>query len=200
MDADAAPKRTSLTHPIDVLWVDTAAFGGPGRLGLSYAPGKKGRAPASGIEWDRDLTADLERLAEVHRVDVLVSLMEPFEYEELGIPDMLHEVAQRGIEVVHLPIVDGQAPQPEQAQAVKTVLANARGALSAGRNVVIHCRGGQGRTGMLAAALLATYGHDAHAAIDIVRAAQPRAVESQVQQAYVESVALDSARSGPAAR
>lgn len=186
--------RTSITHPIDVVWVDPAAHGGSGRLGLTYAPGKSGRAPASGIEWDRDLTVDLDRMQEHHRVGVLVSLMEPFEYEELRIPNLFEEARARGIEVVHLPIADGQAPQQHQAEAVEDLLESTRNDLAAGRNVVIHCRGGQGRTGMLAAALLTTYGHDAESAIGMVRAVQPRAVESPVQQAYVESVAVATAR------
>ena len=181
--------RTSTTHPIDVLWVDPGAHSGAGRLGLCYAPGKSGRAPASGIEWDRDLAVDLDRLKEDHGVDVLVSLMEPFEYEELRIPGLFEEARARGIDVVHLPIEDGKAPQQQQTKAVEELLERARAELAAGRNVVIHCRGGQGRTGMMAAALLTTYGHGADSAIAIVRAVQPRAVESPVQRHYVESVA-----------
>jgi len=182
-------KRTSTSHPIDVMWVDPAAHGGSGRLGLTYAPGKRGRAPASGIDWDRDMQADLERLRDAHHADVLVSLMEPFEYEELRIPTLFDEAHSRGIEVAHLPLVDGQAPAQEQAEAVAGLLDRARRDLAHGRNVVIHCRGGQGRTGMVAAALLTTYGHDAQTAIDIVRAVQPHAVASQVQQEYVATVA-----------
>lgn len=186
--------RTSITHPIDVLWIDPAAHAGSGRLGLSYAPGKRGRAPASGIEWDRDLTADLDRLTEHHHVDVLVSLMEPFEYAELGIPSLFEEARARGIEVVHLPIADGRAPEHHRAAAVEVLLESARNDLAGGRSVVIHCRGGQGRTGMMAAALLTTYGHGAESAIGLVRAVQPRAVESPVQREYVESVALATAQ------
>src|SRR5690606_26095105 len=106
-------KRTSTSHPIDVMWVDPAAHGGSGRLGLTYAPGKRGRAPASGIDWDRDMQADLERLRDAHHADVLVSLMEPFEYEELRIPTLFDEARSRGIEVAHLPLIDGRAPAQE---------------------------------------------------------------------------------------
>lgn len=181
--------RTSTTHPIDVGWVDPATHGGVGRLGLTYAPGKCGRAPASGIEWERDLTLDLDRLRGHHGVDVLVSLMEPFEYDELNIPTLLDDARARGIETMHLPIPDGEAPPQEQSDNARQVLDMVRRHLAAGRSVVIHCRGGQGRTGMMAAALLTTYGHAAGAAIASVREVQPRAVESVVQQAYVGLVA-----------
>lgn len=184
--------RTSTTHPLEVFWVAATAHGGSGRLGLTYAPGKCGRAPVSGFDWQRDLGLDLDRLRHHHGADLLVSLMEPFEYELLGIPTLFDEARARGIEVTHLPIVDTLAPTPEQEPAVHALIGRVRDALAEDRAVVIHCRGGQGRTGMLAAAVLATYGHDADSAIAIVRAVQPRAVESQVQQAYVEAIAAAS--------
>lgn len=178
--------RTSDTHPIEVQWIDPGAFTGPGRLGLTYAPGKCGRAPVSGIDWQRDLDKDLDRLRDHHGTDILVSLMEGFEYEDLKVPGLIEGAKARGIEVIHLPIVDGAAPSDDQAPAVIDLMNRIRAGLSAGETVVIHCRGGQGRTGMLAAALLTTYGHDAEAAIATVRRAQPKAVESATQQRYVE--------------
>ena len=170
-------------------WIEAGAFTGPGRLGLTYAPGKCGRAPVSGIEWQRDLDTDLERLRHHHGTDVLVSLMEGFEYEDLKVPQLFEGAKARGIEVLHLPIVDGFAPSDDLATAVIDLVERVRTGLAAGEIVVIHCRGGQGRTGMLAAALLTTYGHDAEAAIAIVRRAQPKAVESATQQRYVEAFA-----------
>jgi len=181
--------RTSDTHPIEVQWIDANAFTGPGLLGLTYAPGKCGRAPASGIEWQRDLDTDLDRLRQHHGTDVLVSLLEDFEYEDLKVPGLFEGAKARGIEVIHLPIVDGSAPSEDQAPAVTDLMDRVRTGLAAGETVVIHCRGGQGRTGMVAAALLTTYGHDAATAIATVRRAQPKAVESTVQQHYVETFA-----------
>ncbi|HET8986298.1 MAG TPA: cyclin-dependent kinase inhibitor 3 family protein [Trueperaceae bacterium] len=186
--------RTSLTHPLDVFWIDPAAHGGSGRLGLTYAPGKCGRAPVSGVDWQRDLGLDLDRLRGHHAADLLVSLMETFEYELLGIPTLFAEARARGIEVVHLPIVDTEAPATHQVPEVFELIGDVRDALAKGRTVVIHCRGGQGRTGMLAAAVLTSYGHGADAAIALVRAVQPRAVESSAQQRFVENAADRYAR------
>jgi protein-tyrosine phosphatase len=174
---------------LDVFWIDPAAHGGSGRLGLTYAPGKCGRAPVSGVDWKRDLGLDLDRLRSHHGTDLLVSLMETFEYELLGIPSLFEEARARGIEVVHLPIVDTEAPGVEQVQDVFQVMNTVRRALEENRTVVIHCRGGQGRTGMLAAAVLTSYGHASDEAIGLVRAVQPKAVESSAQQRFVETTA-----------
>ena len=53
--------RTSTTHPLRVDFVDTADLKLPGRLGLTFAPGKKQRHAQTG-SWDRDLEIDLRAL------------------------------------------------------------------------------------------------------------------------------------------
>lgn len=177
--------RTSETHPIDVFWVERSAYDGSGRIGLTFAPGKHDVGMSSGIVWKRSLITDLNRLRYHHGVDVLISLLEPFEYDMLNIPNLFDEACARGIEVVHFPIVDGQVPRPDQAKAVASLIGNARDAVGNGKSVVIHCRAGLGRTGTVAAMLLATYGHDAESAVAAVRRVQPGAVETHVQHEYI---------------
>jgi protein-tyrosine phosphatase len=52
---------------------------------------------------------------------------------------------------------------------------------------VIHCRGGLGRSGTVAAACLVALGHGPAEAIERVRAARPGAVESRSQEEWVRS-------------
>ncbi len=194
---DRAP-RTSRTDPIEVFWVDEEALGTAGRLGLTFAPGKRGRGLVSGSLWQRKLGVDLDELRRVHRVDLLVSLMESFEYDDLEIPDLFEQARARGMRVLHLPIVDMQAPDPGQERDVLALIGAIRAALQAGENVVVHCRGGRGRSGTIAALTVASYGHAPGAAIDIVRQAQPQAVESPLQRAYVLRLGAELADGGPA--
>jgi protein-tyrosine phosphatase len=60
-------------------------------------------------------------------------------------------------------------------------------AARAGQTVVIHCRGGLGRTGTVAAACLVALGHAPETAIDSVRAARPGAVETPAQARWIEA-------------
>ena len=54
-----------------------------------------------------------------------------------------------------------------------------------GESVVVHCRGGLGRTGLIAVRLLVELGESPVSALVRVRAARPGAVETVEQEKYV---------------
>lgn len=57
--------------------------------------------------------------------------------------------------------------------------------LARGDKVLIHCRGGLGRTGVVAARLLIEAGTEPDLAAKLVRAARPGAIETWEQYQYV---------------
>ena len=57
--------------------------------------------------------------------------------------------------------------------------------LLVGQSIVVHCRGGLGRTGIVAARLLIELGEKPVTALERVRAARPGAVETAEQEEYV---------------
>ena len=183
----APDTRTSATHPIDVHWVPDLPT--DGAIGLTLAPGKHGPSYYHPAGWARDLDADLERLRQHHGADVLVSLMEDHEYDLLAVPDLRARARDVGLEVRHFPIADESVPPAWQDDAFAALVAGIRRALDDGRRVVVHCRGGVGRSGLVAAAVATTYCDDADAAIARVRRAQRFAVETDEQEAYVQRFA-----------
>jgi hypothetical protein len=74
--AAPAAARTSATDP---LGIDEAAAPGGGRIGMTLCPGKRQRGAAMG-DWERDLAADLARVAGWGAAAV-VTLMEQHELE-----------------------------------------------------------------------------------------------------------------------
>ena len=62
--------------------------------------------------WDRDLEADLTRFRSVFGIDVIVSLMQPPEYDHLGIADLASRAEALGIALILFPIKDRNAPGP----------------------------------------------------------------------------------------
>jgi protein-tyrosine phosphatase len=92
------------------------------------------------------------------------------------------------MEYISLPIPDRQAP-PSQS-AVATTLEEINADLSAGKNVVIHCRQGIGRSGLVGACLLITKGVSAGSAVDSVSAARGLPVpETEEQRLWIERYA-----------
>jgi protein-tyrosine phosphatase len=179
--------RTSVSSPLQVAFIESLAL--PGRLGLTMAPGKKGSS-YYGSPWGRDLDADLERLVSTYRTDLLVSLLEPHEYELLKIPDLLDRARERGMRVRHLPIRDvsvpGSAKRGEFAGLVDEIVSE----LEDGHTVVTHCRGGLGRAGMTAACVLVRSGLGPDEAIDTVRHFRKGAIETLEQERYIREFAI----------
>jgi protein-tyrosine phosphatase len=183
--------KTSLSHPLHVDWIDDLPT--PGALGLTLCPGKWG-ASLFGRPWARDLELDLACLRQEHRTDLLVSLMEDHEYADLRVPDLVPRARAHGLDVVRFPITDVNVPPPERHRDFDTLVDRLRAELDRGRRVVVHCRGGLGRTGLTAAALLTTYGDEPDQAIARVRAARRGAVETLEQEEFVAAFARRRSR------
>ena len=174
-----------MTKAIYVDFLDPGDTGLSGRIGMTIAPGKK----ADG-RWDRDLDADLIRLQEEYACDLLVSLMEDDEYRWLQIEDIFNRAPTHGIAVVRFPIKDVHSPRDGEMLQFVELTGQILEAARAGQTVVIHCRGGLGRTGTVAAACLVALGHAPGEAIARVRAARPGAVETLEQERWVEAYSL----------
>jgi protein-tyrosine phosphatase len=173
--------RTSDSDPFEVRWVELD--GVPGQLGIAMAPGRHDRAGA--VTWWRDLHADLRRLRHMHRAQFLVTLLTDEELRDLGIANLAEALDVHGLDAARLSIKDGSVPTPKQTDEAMELLYAIVSRLRDGQTVVVHCRAGQGRSGMMAAMALAVLGATPDEAVARVRAVQPRAVETVAQDAYV---------------
>jgi len=148
---------TSETHPITVSYVHSPNIPGQG-LGLTICPGKYQAVTFSGkMSWERNLDIDLRRLREEFHGTVLVPLIEyPDEYQRLRVPNLVERAVEFGFRVVPYSITDGGVPQNMVTFVtfVRQLLALWR----AGHNIIIHCMGGLGRTGLVAACCIIASG------------------------------------------
>ncbi len=195
---------TSLDPPLRVDWIgaDELGDGRPGRLGLTFLPGKHGvstRYP--GRIYRRELERDLATLREVG-VRRLLLLVEGWELERWGDGRIVERGAAHGVSVDHRPLVDGSAPAT--MAEMDDMLAALHESRRAG-DVAVACMGGVGRTGTVAACALVAAGLGAAEAISRVRAVRhPEAVETPDQEAFVRAyerhVAVRPDRYGNVAR
>ncbi len=113
-------------------------------------------------------------------VDAVVSLLTSQENEELGL-DSEPDLAQpRGVRFVSLPIEDRGVPSSweDAARAVERV----GQMLRQGKNVVIHCRQGIGRSGMITAAVLVKSGFSPDDALSLISDARGVSVPETPEQ------------------
>lgn len=181
--------RTSVTHPLQIAEVRAApSFG---RIGITFCPGKHDAAAMTG-GWARDLGADLDAIRAWGAV-LVISLIEPAELKLLRVPQLGEEIARRQMRWLHLPIPDYQPPTAAFEASWATEGSGVRELLRGGSDIVVHCRGGLGRAGMIAARLLVELGVPAPAAITQVRTVRRGAIETPAQKAVVErATAMDT--------
>ena len=163
------------------LRVDQIPFPGSqhqsGAIGLTILPGRKDRG--------RDLGEDLAVL-KAGGYQQIVCLITRDEFERYGVKDLAQQYAASGFDVRYFPIPDQGVSQPDAMHATVDWMHEQ---LTAGRNVLLHCVGGLGRSGTVAACYLVKYGDLAPAAaIEAVRQARsPRAIETRRQSDFIRS-------------
>ena len=176
--------RTSGSHPLEIAAVQPRA--GLGRIGITFCPGKIQRGGMTG-PWERDLSVDLDAVR-IWGAAVIVTLLEAHEIAELSVASLGYEARVRGLEWLHLPIRDISTPSAHFEQKWVEAGESLRARLRDGFDIVVHCKGGLGRAGTIAARLLVELGTSPKVAIQQVRDARPGAIETSAQQAHVESI------------
>lgn len=189
MGTSTSPEADPLDPPLRVDWVDRddLADGRPGRLGLTFLPGKHGpsfRYP--GRVYRRQLDRDIGSLIDAG-VGYLALLVEDHELERWGDPGIVERAAAGGLTVGRWPMPDGSTPR--DVAGMDAILAEIDRRRER-TDVAIACMGGVGRTGTVAACALVAAGWAPAAAIaEVRRVRHPTAVETAEQEAFVDAFA-----------
>lgn len=158
-----------------------------GRLGLGCCPGHRlNLSPLAVLQQRQSMKEDLALIA-AWKPHAVLSLMEEHELISVGAPVQLltQELTRHGIDWLHLPIVDMEAPDERFETAWVDLWPRLDKELQQGGRVFIHCYAGLGRTGTVAALILMQYGMSDLDAIRAVRAARPGSVQSLEQEDYL---------------
>lgn len=116
----------------------------PGKLFLSSRP--------RGGDWLEDELSGWQR----YGIDSVVSLLTTEEEQELGLVDEASEARKHDLAFLSYPISDRGIPS--NPSTLDNLLETIHRDLEQGKNVLVHCRQGIGRTGLVAASLLVREG------------------------------------------
>ena len=163
--------------------MDPLELAGGGRLLLAGCPGKRQLGASAGAA-RRYLAGDLAAIRQAGAA-LLITLMEQHELEMFGIADIGSAAAAADLAWRHLPICDMSAPDAAFEQEWLNTGEEIHRRLDSGGTVLLHCLGGYGRTGTIAARLLVERGLRPARAITEVRAARPRSIQTKYQERYV---------------
>ncbi len=163
----------TMKHPFDILPLHNGAG-----LIFTPCPGTK----------EVDLKTSLVQLAAAGASAVL-TLMQNEEMQRNQVTDLPLLCTQLNLRWFHLPIEDDHAPEQEFHLAWQGASQNIHALLNDGKKIAIHCKGGTGRTGLVAAQILLESGLPLAEVIERVRAVKPNALRIPMQLEYIAKIA-----------
>ena len=133
-----------MPHPFDTIALPNGA-----QLILTPCPGTKEVGLADSIAQLKNAGAQ-----------ALITLLSTAELTALNVANLGAEVAAQGLQWFQLPVEDDHAPTPDFLAEFARVKPQLLALLNNGAGVVMHCRGGTGRTGVMGALLMLELGYE----------------------------------------
>jgi protein-tyrosine phosphatase len=131
-------------------------------------------------------------LLEKEKCSHFLSLVEDDEFSDYCDEAVLEaEAKKRLINWVHLPIADMDIPKNDTLDRLNKIRPKLFEAIKKDRSIAIHCMGGLGRSGTVAAIILADLGVPIRFALEVVRRFRPGAIETSGQENFVLNASLD---------
>jgi len=180
--------RTSVSHPIRIDELSILNGG----LGMSFCAGKKDVGYFSGHVWEPDLETDALAIAN-WGAGTWLNLMEESDMKAVSLDPLIFKntIENLGIKYLHFPIVDASTPtETDEKRWQEEINPFVLSELKLGKKVFVHCRGGLGRTGIIAARILFDAGvsNDADEIMKIVRNTRNGAIENKIQENWIREI------------
>lgn len=166
-------------HPYSVL----TAMDVKSKLILTPCPGTQNSSVAAALDTLKEAGAT-----------ALLTLMTTEELMDHAVEQLPESCQLRGIQWFHLPVEDDQAPSEQFQLAWESNHEQIKQLLAQGETIAIHCKGGSGRTGLIAAQLLIECGVEFQDALDKVQALRPRALQQPQHIKYITQFDADRSK------
>jgi protein-tyrosine phosphatase len=167
--------RLKEIHSLNVNFISNELLNG-NWLGITILPGRR--------DYSRNLDVDIEELKS-QGINVIIPLLTQDEMERYGVPYLIDRYKKANFEIKHLPINDQRTPNKAEVDEMIKYISQK---FSEGKKILLHCVGGLGRSGLMAACYLKHLGLSTENAIYAVREARSsRAIENNYQIEFVSS-------------
>ncbi|MET4692255.1 cyclin-dependent kinase inhibitor 3 family protein [Endozoicomonas lisbonensis] len=164
----------SSSHPV---WF-VPVINSDGKIGLTPCPGTRNESLVDSLTTLREWGAS-----------AVLTLMPTVDLNESGVADLPLEVKKAGMQWFHLPIVDDEGPREPFFSAWAKYADDIHQLLNNGQSIAIHCKGGSGRTGLMAGQIMLERGMPLDNVIDLIKAQRPNAFTISEQLEYIQAVA-----------
>lgn len=169
------------SHPFDKLPLNTG-----GALIFTPCPGTKGASLVDSLAQLKDAGAE-----------AVITVMPNDEMVRNGVADLPDACRNKDLQWFHFPIEDDASPGEAFRQAWETGRSPVFEILGRSGTVAIHCKGGSGRTSLMAAIILCERGMKHDEILDEVKTLRPNALKLSVHTDYLQQVcaAMEGRRS-----
>jgi len=159
-------------HPFDTLTLPTGHT-----LIFTPCPGTKGNSVSEAI-------AELKQGGAL----ALITMMPQADLEKFEVTDIPAACQAQGIDWVHLPVEDDEAPEARFEEAWQQNLATIDSWLANKTPIALHCKGGTGRTSLIGAILMQRLGYSWEDTVAHIRTVRPTGVRIPKHVAYLQEV------------
>ena len=129
---------------ISISWIP---IGKKNLLGVSQFPGKNLQNIFDSSLFLKDL-----QIIKKQKIKIVVSLLPDNEKNKLGLDDFIW--SKEEVDYIQFPINDFSVPPKKKFNELKKLISFIKENLMLSKHVLIHCNGGKGRSGMIAALVL----------------------------------------------
>ena len=156
-----------------------------GEICLSAFPGRR-----RDDDFSRDRMDKFFGFLDANNYRTLVSLVESHEFDDyVSLPEFKETVSHHHFDWHYHPLKDMTAPNEEFMSEFAETQSSLIDNLLFGEKIAIHCKGGLGRSGTVAAMLMCGIGFSATNSIDLVRLSRPGAIETKEQELFIKQAA-----------
>ena len=148
-----------------------------GTVAMCQLPGRAG-----------DYLSDFNKIVD-WKPDLVISLTEPHEMAEFAVENFGSDLQAQTLAWTAWPVKDYGVPDSTQATLSAGIKNDARAILKRAGRILVHCKGGCGRTGMVVLNFMVDAGEDPDAGLTRLRVVRPCAVETDEQYSWASNLA-----------